>query len=83
MNEIPFSGATIWKDDDRSESPVSTDSTTPDVDDTPPGSETLEPVEIPYNLGVDETHPHGCEFCDRAFEKVSLLKIHEQVQFVF
>ena len=52
------------------------------MDDTLPDSVTLEPVDVPYNLGVDEAHPQGCEFCDRAFEKVSLLKIHEQVRFI-
>ncbi|XP_013383737.1 zinc finger protein 423-like, partial [Lingula anatina] len=35
--------------------------------------------QLPYTLGVTETTPYACQFCDKAFGRLSHLKKHEQV----
>ena len=35
---------------------------------------------VPYNVGVDEDHPYACTLCDKAFQRPSFLKKHEQVR---
>ena len=41
--------------------------------------EGLEPDQVPSNTGVTGSFPYGCQFCDKAFSKLSHLKLHEQV----
>lgn len=47
-----------------------------------PGLENLTPEDVPGVVGVSQTNPYGCHFCDKAFPRLSFLKIHEQVSFV-
>ncbi|GIY38179.1 zinc finger protein 423 [Caerostris darwini] len=35
--------------------------------------------ELSYTVGVTESTPYGCQFCDKAFPRLSYLKRHEQV----
>ena len=72
-----FSGST-WKDGSRSDTPLSSNSTNPDID----NDEGMEPATVSLTLGVDENNVHPCEFCERVFSKQSLLKLHEQVRIV-
>lgn len=44
-----------------------------------PGMENLTPEDVPGVVGVSQTNPYGCQFCDKAFPRLSFLKIHEQV----
>lgn len=44
-----------------------------------PGMENLTPDDVPGVVGVSQTNPYGCQFCDKAFPRLSFLKIHEQV----
>lgn len=41
----------------------------------------LTPEQVPGVDGVSETNPYGCQFCTKAFQKLSYLKVHEQVCF--
>ncbi|GFS50787.1 zinc finger protein 423 [Nephila pilipes] len=36
--------------------------------------------ELSYTVGVTENTPYGCQFCDKAFPRLSYLKRHEQVR---
>lgn len=45
-----------------------------------PGMENLTPEDVPGVVGVSQTNPYGCQFCDKAFPRLSFLKIHEQVR---
>lgn len=44
-----------------------------------PGMENLTPEDVPGVVGVSQNNPYGCQFCDKAFPRLSFLKIHEQV----
>ncbi|XP_061188818.1 zinc finger protein 423-like [Saccostrea echinata] len=44
-----------------------------------PGLENLTPEDVPGVVGVSQTNPYGCHFCDKAFIRQSYLKIHEQI----
>ncbi|KAF8771154.1 Zinc finger protein 423 like protein [Argiope bruennichi] len=35
--------------------------------------------ELSYTVGVTENTPYGCQFCDKAFPRLSYLKRHEQI----
>ena len=40
----------------------------------------LVPVDqIPFSIGANENNPYACQFCDKAFSRLSYLKRHEQV----
>ncbi|XP_042894635.1 zinc finger protein 423 isoform X2 [Parasteatoda tepidariorum] len=36
-------------------------------------------TELSYTVGVTENTPYGCQFCDKAFPRLSYLKRHEQI----
>ncbi|XP_074646017.1 uncharacterized protein LOC141902269 [Tubulanus polymorphus] len=36
-------------------------------------------ADIPYSIGTNESHPYSCQFCQKAFTRLSHLKKHEQV----
>ena len=42
--------------------------------------EDLTPEQVPGVEGVSENNPYGCQFCTKAFPRLSYLKIHEQVK---
>ncbi|XP_069112260.1 zinc finger protein 423-like [Argopecten irradians] len=44
-----------------------------------PASENMTPDQVPSGVGVSDINPYGCQFCEKAFPKLSYLKIHEQV----
>lgn len=35
--------------------------------------------QLPFAVGVNEGHPYACQFCEKAFPRLSFLKKHEQV----
>lgn len=39
-----------------------------------------DPAEITFTVGVTENTPYGCQFCDKAFPRLTYLKRHEQVR---
>lgn len=45
-----------------------------------PSTENLSPDQVPYNIGVNENNPYGCHYCEKAFNRLSFLKVHEQVR---
>jgi hypothetical protein len=36
-------------------------------------------AEISFTIGPTESTPYGCNFCEKAFPRLSFLKRHEQV----
>lgn len=44
-----------------------------------PSVAALTPEEVPFSVGLSENHPYGCQFCEKAFSRLSYLKKHEQV----
>uniref|UniRef100_T1J283 C2H2-type domain-containing protein n=1 Tax=Strigamia maritima TaxID=126957 RepID=T1J283_STRMM len=68
--ESDLNGTPSWRSDtpdDQSLSPSSCCATPPDPD-----------VELSGTVGVTESTPYACQFCDRAFPRLSYLKRHEQ-----
>lgn len=41
--------------------------------------EDFTPEQVPGADVVSENNPYGCQFCTKAFPRLSYLKIHEQV----
>jgi hypothetical protein len=37
-------------------------------------------AELTFTVGVTEGTPYACQFCDKAFPRLSYLKKHEQVR---
>ncbi|XP_022248134.1 zinc finger protein 423-like isoform X2 [Limulus polyphemus] len=64
---------TSWRSsdtpDDQSLSMSPTSCTTPSDPD----------VDLSYTIGVTENTPHACQFCEKAFPRLSYLKRHEQI----
>ena len=57
-------------------------SSPPVFPDAPISPATLEiPVdELPYVVGVSDSHPFPCSLCEKSFSKLSHVKHHEQVR---
>ncbi|XP_073957656.1 zinc finger protein Lobe isoform X2 [Choristoneura fumiferana] len=57
-------------------------SSTPEPSPSPTSAEAAEPgdadAEPPFTLGATEHTPYQCQFCDKAFPRLSYLKKHEQ-----
>ncbi|KAL3860293.1 hypothetical protein ACJMK2_010433 [Sinanodonta woodiana] len=86
--ECGISDLVSWKTDNtsRSETPSSLGSlenekNVTQLDDLPvsPSSKNLDPEQVPFSNGVDDANPYSCQFCEKAFSRLSYLKIHEQV----
>lgn len=41
---------------------------------------TTEEMQVSFTIGVTEGTPYPCQFCDKAFPRLSYLKRHEQVR---
>ncbi|KAI8438551.1 hypothetical protein MSG28_011019 [Choristoneura fumiferana] len=58
-------------------------SSTPEPSPSPTSAEAAEPgdadAEPPFTLGATEHTPYQCQFCDKAFPRLSYLKKHEQL----
>lgn len=51
-----------------------------------PSSLAMLPVDVealPYNHGANDSFPYACQFCDKAYNKLSYLKAHEQVNLIW
>lgn len=46
---------------------------------TPNSATDLPDAELSYTVGITEATPYACQFCDKAFPRLSFLKKHEQV----
>ena len=39
----------------------------------------LSEEQLPFAIGISETNPHGCQYCEKAFPQTSFLHVHERV----
>ncbi|KAK7500297.1 hypothetical protein BaRGS_00008520 [Batillaria attramentaria] len=39
----------------------------------------LSEDQLPYTIGINETNPYGCQYCEKAFPRLSFLRVHERV----
>lgn len=60
--------------------PSSTPEPSPSPASTPTSADAADAeAEPPFTLGATEHTPYQCQFCDKAFPRLSYLKKHEQV----
>nr|CAD7458884.1 unnamed protein product [Timema tahoe] len=63
----------------RSETPEDATSPSPSSCATPNSATDVPDSELTFTVGVTESTPYPCQFCDKAFPRLSYLKKHEQV----
>ncbi|RWS17706.1 zinc finger protein 423-like protein [Dinothrombium tinctorium] len=59
--------------------PVSPTETTLSTETTSTSSSSIDEMQISFTIGVTEGTPYPCQFCDKAFPRLSYLKRHEQI----
>ncbi|PSN39499.1 hypothetical protein C0J52_17785, partial [Blattella germanica] len=64
----------------RSETPEDQTSPSPSSCATPNSATDVPDAELTFTVGVTEGTPYACQFCDKAFPRLSYLKKHEQVR---
>ncbi|KAJ9588016.1 hypothetical protein L9F63_028174, partial [Diploptera punctata] len=64
----------------RSETPEDQTSPSPSSCATPNSATDVPDAELTFTVGVTEGTPYACQFCDKAFPRLSYLKKHEQEQ---
>ncbi|KAJ9590406.1 hypothetical protein L9F63_016567, partial [Diploptera punctata] len=62
----------------RSETPEDQTSPSPSSCATPNSATDVPDAELTFTVGVTEGTPYACQFCDKAFPRLSYLKKHEQ-----